>query len=160
MGRRSTRENKNIYQLSREKMELTREQASDKLQYITPDRIEKIESEKVIPHPEEVLTMGECYEEPGLWNYYCTHECPIGQAYIPEVKKKDLSQITVEMLAALNALNKDKERFLEIAVDGKISKEEKEDFEEILERMEVISSTIDSLKLWIEKAMITGHFEN
>lgn len=160
MGRRSTKENKNIYQQAREKLDLTREEASEKLQYITADRIEKIESEKVLPHPEEVITMGEAYEEPALWNYYCTHECPIGMAYVPVLKKKDLSQITVEMLNALNQLNKDRERFLEIVVDGKITKEEQEDFEAILERLEEISSTIDSLKLWINHARLEGKVED
>ena len=45
MGKRSTKENKNIYQLYREEAELTREKASEKMEYISADRIEKIESE-------------------------------------------------------------------------------------------------------------------
>ena len=42
MGKRSTKENKNVYQLSREAMVLTREAASEVLEYISPERIEKI----------------------------------------------------------------------------------------------------------------------
>ena len=57
MGKRSVKENKNVYQLAREHLDLTRDEASDLLKYITPDRIEKIESEKSLPHPDEVLTM-------------------------------------------------------------------------------------------------------
>ena len=52
--------------------------------------------------------MEEKYKTPGLCNYYCSHECPIGQKYVPEVQIKDLSQITLEMLASLNAMEKEK----------------------------------------------------
>ena len=51
MGRKSTKENKNIYQISREKMDYTRETAAEKLGFISSDRIEKIENEKSLPHP-------------------------------------------------------------------------------------------------------------
>ena len=60
MGKRSTRENKNIYQISREEAGLTREKASEALEFISPDRIEKIESEKSAPHPEEILVLDDC----------------------------------------------------------------------------------------------------
>ena len=93
MGKRSTKENKNIYQLYREEAELTREKASEKMEYISADRIEKIESEKSYPHPDEILVMADCYKKPNLCNYYCSHECPIGKEFVPEVRLKDLSQI-------------------------------------------------------------------
>ena len=44
MARVSTRENKNIYQLTRENLKLTRETASELLESIPPERIEKIEN--------------------------------------------------------------------------------------------------------------------
>ena len=103
MARVSTKENKNIYQLTREALHLTREAASELLESIPPERIEKIENERSLPHPDEVLTMAEKYKQPGLCNYYCANQCPIGQEYVPEVKIKDLSQIVLEMLASLNA---------------------------------------------------------
>lgn len=89
MGRKSTKENKNIYQTSREAVNMTREAASEALTFISPDRIVKIESEKSLPHPDEILAMAECYKDPGLCNYYCSHECPIGQEYVPEIRMKD-----------------------------------------------------------------------
>ena len=87
MGRKSTKENKNIYQTSREEMELTRESAAEKLKFISSDRIEKIENEKTLPHPEEVLAMADCYKNPALCNYFCSHECPIGIEYVPEARE-------------------------------------------------------------------------
>lgn len=156
MGRKSTKENKNIYQTSREEIELTRESAAEKLKFISSDRIEKIENEKSLPHPEEILAMADCYKNPSLCNYYCSHECPIGQEYVPEVKFKELSQITLEMLASLNTIEKEKNRLIEITVDGVISDDEKKDFEKIQEQLAQISLAIDSLELWVQKAIVDG----
>ncbi len=156
MGRKSTKENKNIYQISRESMELTRDGASELLEFISADRIEKIESEKSIPHPDEILAMADCYKNPSLCNYYCSHECPIGQEYVPEVKIKELSQITLELLASLNSLEKEKTRLIEITVDGVISDDEMKDFEKIQEQLSEISLVIDTLQLWVQKAIADG----
>ena len=156
MGRKSTKENKNIYQTSREAAELTREKAAELLQFISSDRIEKIESEKSLPHPDEILAMADCYKNPSLCNYYCSHECPIGQEYVPEIKSKELSQITLEMLASLNSLEKEKSRLIEITVDGTISEDEMQDFKRIQEQLAQISMAIDSLQLWVQKAVMDG----
>ena len=51
MGKKSTKENKNIYQTSREDAGLTREKASELMEFVSADRIEKIESEKSAPAP-------------------------------------------------------------------------------------------------------------
>ena len=156
MGRKSTKENKNIYQTSREALGLTREAAAEQLEFLSADRIEKIESEKSLPHPDEILAMADCYKNPSLCNYYCSHECPIGQEYVPEVQMKNLSQITLEMLASLNTLNRDKDRLIEITVDGQISKDELDYFHKIQTQLGQISQAIDSLQLWVQKAIMDG----
>ena len=154
MGRKSTKENKNIYQTSRENMEFSREAAAEKLGFISADRIEKIENEKTMPHPEEVLAMAECYRNPSLCNYFCSHECPIGMEYVPEVKTKALSQITLEMLATLNKLSREKDRLIEITVDGELTDDEMPDFVKIKEELEKMALAIDSLNLWINEKRI------
>lgn len=159
MGRKSIKENKNIYQISRENMEYSRALASEKLQYISANRIEKIESEKTLPHPDEVLAMAECYKNPSLCNYYCSHECPIGKEYVPEVKTKELSQITLEMLATLNKLTSKKDRFIEMTVDGEISPDEMPDFLALQEDLEKMSIIIDSLNLWVSNSIATGKID-
>ena len=159
MGKKSTKENKNIYQISRENMGVTRDKASEALNCITSDRIEKIESEKSLPHPDEILAMADCYKIPTLCNYYCSHECPIGQRYVPEVKVKELSKIVLEMLASLNSLNKQKERFIEITVDGKISDDELLDFVMIQEELEKISMAVESLQLWVETTIANNQID-
>ena len=156
MARVSTKENKNIYHTTREALKLTRDAASELLETIPPERIEKIENERSLPHPDEVLIMAEKYKQPSLCNYYCANQCPIGQQYVPEIKIKDLSQIVLEMLASLNAMNKRKDRLIEITADGVISGEELEDFIFIQEELERISITVETLQLWSEKMIATG----
>ena len=156
MARVSTKENKNIYHKTRESLQLTREAASELLESITPERIEKIENERSLPHPDEVLVMAEKYKQPSLCNYYCANQCPIGQQYVPEVKIKDLSQIVLEMLASLNSMSKQKERLIEITVDGKITGDELEDFIYIQEELERISIAVETLQLWSERMLATG----
>ena len=159
MGRKSTKENKTIYQTSRESLGLTRDQASEKLEFISADRIEKIEYEKSLPHPEEIMAMAECYKNPELCNYFCSHECPIGIEHVPEIKEKELSQITLEMLATLSKLTNAKERLIEITVDGEVSEDEFSDFVSIKKELEKMAMAIDSLNLWLDQTIITGKLD-
>jgi len=148
--------NKTIYQLTREGLKLTREEASELLETMSPERIEKIENERSMPHPDEVLLMSDKYKQPGLCNHYCANQCPIGQQYVPEIKIKELSQIVLEMLASLNSMNKQKDRLIEITADGKITDDELEDFIHIQEELERISITVETLQLWCEKMLDHG----
>ena len=100
--------------------------------------------------------MAEKYKQPGLCNYYCANQCPIGQEYVPEVKIKDLSQIVLEMLASLNSMNRRKDRLIEITADGVISDDELEDFIRIREELERISIAVETLQLWSERMLATG----
>ena len=126
MGRKSIKENKTRFQLSRENAGFTREGAAATLEFISADRIEKIENEKTFPR---------------------------GQKYMPEIKTKELSQITLEMLATLNILTKQKDRLIEITVDGHISENEKTDFLNIRNNLDDMALAIESLKLWIRNTI-------
>ena len=156
MGRASTKENKNRYQVIREELGLSREKASELLEVITPERIERIENEKTMPHPEEILIMAEKYKVPDLCNHYCANQCPIGEQYVPEIKVKDLSMIVLEMLASLNSMNKKKDRLIEITADGRIEGDEIQDLIYIQEELERISITVETLQLWVEKMLANG----
>ena len=156
MARASTKENKNVYFRNREKLGLTREEASEVLGGLTADRIEKIENERSLPHPDEVLLMAEGYKAPQLCNYYCANECPIGQQYVPEIQVKDLSRIILEMIAALNVARKQQERLIEITADGEIQTDEIADFVEIQKTLERISITVETLQLWSEQMLASG----
>ena len=159
MGRSSTRENKTRYQLAREELGLSREKASELLETIAPERIEKIESERSLPRPDEVLIMAEKYKTPSLCNYFCARQCPIGQQYVPEIRTSELSDIVLKMLASLNAMDRKKERLIEIAADGTISKDELDDFVRIQKELERISVTVETLQLWVEKMLANGRID-
>lgn len=159
MGRASTKENKNRYQLAREELGLTREKAGDLLKPIPPDRIEKIENERSLPHPDEVLLMSQKYKKPLLCNYYCSNECPIGREYVPEVQIKDLSVIVLEMLASLNRAGQMKDRLIEIAADSTVSDDEIDDFIRIQDDLERISVAVETLQLWTEKMLASGKID-
>ena len=156
MGKKSIKENKNIYQLAREEAGMTRLQASDALVFMSDSRIEKIESEKCEPHPDEILAMANAYKKPSLCNYYCSNECPIGQKTVPELKEKALAQITLEMLSTINILSKQKDRLVEITVDGEISDDEMKDFLAIKSELDKMTVSIESLKLWIDQMIAEG----
>ena len=145
----------NIYRSCREDAGLTRERASELLEWISPDRIDRIER-GTVPHPDEVLRMAECYKRPELCNYYCTHTCQIGQELIPEVQEKELANIVLELLSTMNTLDKEKNRLIEITADGVITADEYQDFAVIQKQLESISMSVDSLKLWIRKKIADG----
>ena len=159
MGNKSIKEDKNIYFTSRENAGFTREAAAEQMQTVSADRIYKIETEKAIPHPDEVLLMADCYKNPALCNYYCSHECEIGQKYVPEVQVKDLPHITLEMLATLNRLQSNKDRLIEISADGELSEDELPDFLSIQNSLDQMSLAIDALKLWVNNAVATGKLD-
>ena len=159
MGRSSTRENKTRYQLAREELGLSREKASELLETIAPERIEKIESERSLPRPDEVLIMAEKYKTPSLCNYFCARQCPIGQQYVPEIRNSELSDIVLKMLASLNAMDRKKERLIEIAADGTISKDEIDDFVRIQKELERISVTVETLQLSVVKMLANGRID-
>ena len=158
MGKRSTKENKNIYQQSREAAGLTRE-AAEELTFISSDRIERIENDKSVPHPDEVLAMEQGYKAPTLSNYYCTHECPIGMKYVPAVGLKELPQLTVELLSALHALEEERDTLIDIAVDGRVNAFERKEFDVILTTLAALDRSIRGMRIWIEHAMTSGKMD-
>lgn len=155
MGKKSLNLADNIYCNRRQNADLTRAQASE-LTFISESRIEKIESGKIQPHPEDVYQMSKAYGDAGLCNYYCSQICQIGKEYVSPIIAKDLSQITIEILASLNALHKEKDRLIEIVADGRIEGDELEDFASIQEELEQLALTVDSLQLWVNNTIASG----
>lgn len=156
MGRLSVKEDKNIYHMTREKLKLSRERASEMLGWISADRIERIDSGET-PRPDEVVRMAEKYNALNLCNYYCTHQCDIGKKYVPEIQyDKELSQIALEMLASLNSVQRERERFIEIAADGSIGRDEIEDFVCIQEELDRVAAAVDALRAWSERMLSSG----
>ena len=160
MGKASIKENKNIFQLAREeygeKYEeskiCSRQKASELLEWISDDRLEKIENQGSIPRPDEVYQMAKCYRKPELCNQFCSGICEIGKHLVPEVKVNNLERIVLELLNSLNGIEAKKNKLIEITADGVISSDELPDLKEIQDQLEKISITVSALQLWVEKA--------
>ena len=159
MPRKSVKQDKNVYQLLREAKGYSRARASELLACISESRLVRIESGETVPYPEEIITMSEVYGEPNLPNIYCANDCPLGQAYVTQVEVKELPVITLEMLNLLNKLTKQKDRLIEITVDGEISPDEMKDFLTIKRDLEKMSMTIDSMQLWIDNSIAAGEID-
>ncbi len=159
MGKRSVKENKNIYQQSREAAGLSREAAESIMTFVSADRIERIESGRSAPHPDEVMQMEQGYKSPELSNYYCTHECPIGMKYVEQAELKELPQLTVELLSALHAMEKERDRLIDISVDGRVNSTERKQFNIILNKLTVLDRAIRGMRIWIEDAINTGKLD-
>lgn len=159
MAKISTKENKNPYFLKREELKLTREEASELIQALPADRIEKIENERCNPQPDEILIMAEKYNSPELCNYYCSNQCPIGKKYVPEIKIDSLSKIVLNMLVSLNNAKELQNRFMEITADEVIANEELEDFIFIQEELEKVSITVEAMQLWVEHMLSNGKID-
>lgn len=154
MGKISTKENKNIYQTTREKLGLSRAAAAEKMyEYgLTEYRLVKIEDGTVKIQPEDAVAMSKGYNEPELRNYYCCKECAIGRIDAPEVVyKNNVHEILVNMAVSLECVNQKKVRLMDILADGKVSENELVEFNEIYKELEKISMTIEALQLWCEK---------
>ncbi len=156
MGRKSTRENKSIWQTTREDLGLTREKAAEIIPGFSPERLEKIENGRTQIQPEDVMLLAEYYKVPSLRNHYCANECPIGQVHALRTESKELAQIAVETLNALNRMNQSKNRLLEIVEDGRVRKDEYEDFVEIKSALDRIALSVANLQLWVNEQVARG----
>ena len=153
-----------VYHYTREKHGLTRQNVvdeTDNINYpINLDRLQRIETAKLPIEPAEVLALSKVYKESELCNYYCTNECPIGKQFVPRVKVKDLEGIVLEMLSSLNTIKKSQDRLIEISADGIIDESEIEDFVDIQEKLEKVSVTVESLKLWVQQMIMDNKIDH
>ncbi len=164
MGKASVRKNKNIYQITREKLGLSRAAAvtliPDNPDFpgmdgMTENRLVRIESGSVTVQPEDVVAMAKRYNEPELRNYYCCNECSIGRIDAPEVNPEiSVHEILVNMAVLLKNVNHKKIRLMEILEDGRVDNTELTDFDKIYEELEHISMTVEALQLWCEKMKV------
>ncbi|MCF0228847.1 MAG: helix-turn-helix transcriptional regulator [Parasporobacterium sp.] len=156
MGRRSVKEDKSIYMQAREACGMTREEASEAIDCITPSRLEKLENGRTTMQPEDVMLMAKAYREPYLCNYYCTHECAIGKNTVHEIEAKELPQIAIEMVNGISRLDDRKEMILAIAEDGKLSEDEYKVFNEFRKQLNRLVESAETLDLWVRKAAAEG----
>ena len=160
MGRRSVKENKTIYQVTREDLGLTREKAADMIPGFSPERIEKMENGRMQIQPSDVMILAKHYKAPILCNHYCANECPIGQVHALRPEPKELAQIAIETLNAVNKMDQNKDRLLEIVEDGQVRPDEYHDFVEIKSILDDIALSVANLQLWVNEQIAEGKLED
>lgn len=102
------------------------------------------------PSPEAVLLMVDLYHAPELKNYYCRKECYLG-CDVPKLELEDLDRITIKAISTFRKITETREILLDITEDGKISENERPEFEIVMTTLNEISSIAQSLKVWAEK---------
>lgn len=127
----------------------SRERAAEELG-IERTRLARIELGSLIPYPEEVLLMADMYKAPEIKNLYCREACPLG-CNLPKIELDDLDRITVKALSTFKNIEMQKERLLDIAADGKITDDEKPDFEKVIQAMDELAAVAFNMKAWAEK---------
>lgn len=113
-------------------------------------RLARIELGSLVPYPEEVLLMADLYHAPELKNYYCCEMCPLG-SNLPKLQLEDLDRITVKAISIFRKISETEESLLDITEDGKISENERPEFEIVMKTLNEISSIAQNLKIWAEK---------
>ena len=146
----------NMYLEVRDRLDLTRDEASELLETISAEKLGRIETEKQLPSPEDVMIMAEKYGEPNIRNYYCAKQCPMGQHFVPVIKFSDLERIVLKLVSSMNAMKAKQDRLIEIAEDGIITENELLDFISIQKDLEKVSLAVSALELWTEKMMSSG----
>jgi len=165
MGRKSIKENKNVYQEARDNLGWSREKAADeilklengKYGYVDKYKLVKIEEESIKIQPEDIVALSKAYNKPELRNYYCCHQCDIGAIDAPEVIYDNVHEILVNMSISLESVNAKKIRLMEILADGVVNSEEVKDLNRILEELEKISVTVEAIQLWCEKMKLLSN---
>ncbi len=115
-------------------------------------RVARIELGSIVPYPEEVLLMADCYHAPELRPTYCREMCPLGKN-TPKVNNMDLDRITVRAQASFRRITEAKELLLDITEDGVITEDERGDLDSILKTLDEVNEITQSLKIWVEKNM-------
>lgn len=105
---------------------------------------------KVVP-VDKVVLMADLYNAPELKNYYCTHECPIGEGTVHKLEVAEFDRLTIKLLAALRNMTSIKDTLIDIAEDGIITEREKPKLNEVLDVLDAIVRHSQELRLWAEK---------
>jgi hypothetical protein len=125
--------------------------------YIERSRLSAIEVGRVLPSPQEVSFMAQAYQAPQLYDYYCSKVCKFRSALSLDTTALDfnrLESISLKLFAALHYLEGIKEKLHVLLKDAQITPDEEDDFNRILCTLGKLSYSTDSLRLWMQHALI------
>lgn len=140
---------------------LSREQAAGKMS-LSVSKLEKIERDELYASAQDIVEMAEVYNAPELCSYFCANECEIGkQQYlnVSEAGDEDLAHIAVALLNSVNALNDQRNRFIEMSADDLIDRDELRDLLKIHMSLKQLSEVANTLNVWIKNEIIEGRID-
>ena len=149
------RETTNLYLLKRKEMGWSREFAAEQIG-ISDDKLERIENEKQLPNPQDVLIMSDVYKAPELCNYYCSRDCEIGQLYVPRIPDTELPGIILRLMASIYETRDIEKLLVKITADEAIDDTEVEDLAQAQYTLEQLSIMIEALQLCVERKIDQG----
>jgi len=102
---------------------------------------------KVMPVDKAVL-MADLYNKPTLLNYYCLHECPIGRNHPISDEVLALDRVTVSLIdsMSISQVTEFTNSLLRIASDGKVTPDEMDRLEQLVEYLQTIALNASRLK--------------
>lgn len=115
-------------------------------------RLLNIENERILPRPDEVVSMAEAYKAPELCSYYCSRECPVGKFLdYPEINELSFPKIATSLVSSMHLFGKATDTICTIFKDNEISDNEMEEFKKVLVMLDELSDYSDALKLWAKQ---------
>lgn len=153
------KDNKNIYYQCRKKAAkyneaLSSREGAAELLGISASTLANYELDitKFVPL-DSIVMMADLYKAPYLKNLHCKNECPIGKERAIATQLRSLEAITVSLVSRLdNDITEDvKRKLVRIAEDGRVSADEREMFQQIVQALDVLALAISELDLLREE---------
>jgi transcriptional regulator with XRE-family HTH domain len=120
----------NIYQYARESAGFTQERAAE-LFDISVESIRAYETEKRIPPDRVVVQMIDKYHVSFLAYQHLKYKTGVGNMILPDITQQPLSNAALSLIYQMNQCLKEEEEIIRISMDGKITVDEKADWERI-----------------------------
>ncbi|EGT4836509.1 TPA: helix-turn-helix domain-containing protein [Clostridioides difficile] len=135
----------NIYQISRENVELTQEKASELLD-ISVESIRAYENDKRIPNNRVVARMICIYKNKLLGYEHVRKSTEAGIMFLPELKIKSLSSIALKLHKEIKDYLKKEDDFIDIVEDDVIEEHEEIVWNTTMKELDAIFEAILALK--------------
>jgi DNA-binding XRE family transcriptional regulator len=135
----------NIYQRARDGAGMTQERAAE-LIGISVESIKAYEGDRRIPPDHVVVSMIDVFNSAFLGQQHLRKSSEIGRDIIPEVTEKQLAEAVCAFFASIPDLDKMRNRLIEIASDGKINPDERDDFNLIMDGLGKMVKSIYDLR--------------
>ena len=115
-------------------------------------RLLAIETERILPRPDEIFAMAEKYKAPEICSYYCSKVCQVGKYMnYPDIGEVDFSKISTSLIASMHLFGKNTDTICRIFKDNEITANEIEEFRTVLKMLDELSDYSERLRLWAKK---------